>query len=58
MQIGIPDELLSTFIYRVLLLLALFASCESTQKAPLVLYESPQGLVVLKAVRVDFAEDG
>jgi len=44
-------------IYRVLLLLALFASCESTD-APLVLYESPHGLVVLKAARVDFAEEG
>ena len=43
-------------IYRVLLLLALFASCESTD-APLVLYESPHGLVVLKAARVDFAEE-
>ncbi|MCY3789181.1 MAG: tetratricopeptide repeat protein, partial [Gemmatimonadetes bacterium] len=47
----------ATVIYRVLLLLALFASCESTD-APLVLYESPHGLVVLKAVRVDFAEEG
>ena len=42
-------------IYCVLLL-ALFASCESTD-APLVLYESPHGLVVLKAARVDFAAE-
>ena len=44
-------------IYRVLLL-ALFAACESAKEAPLVLYESPHGLVVLKAARVDFAEEG
>ncbi|MXW78928.1 MAG: tetratricopeptide repeat protein, partial [Gemmatimonadetes bacterium] len=46
----------ATVIYRVLLLFALFASCESTD-APLVLYESPHGLVALKAARVDFAEE-
>ena len=40
-----------------ILLLALFASCESTD-APLVRYESPHGLVVLKAARVDFAAEG
>ena len=44
-------------IYRVLLL-ALFASCESAKEAPFVLYESPHGLVVLKAARVDFAAEG
>ena len=52
------DALLSKVIYRILLLFALFASCESAQDAPLVLYESPHGLVVLKATRVDFAEEG
>ena len=44
-------------IYRILLL-ALFTSCESAQEASLVLYESPHGLVVLKAAQVDFAEEG
>ena len=44
-------------IYRILLL-ALFASCESAQEVPLVRYESPHGLVVLKAAQVDFAEEG
>ncbi len=44
-------------IYRVLLL-ALFAACEFAKEVPLVLYESPHGLVVMKAARVNFAEEG